>query len=287
MNRYIRHFLMDAAPEGGDTGGGAPAADPAPAAPVAAPVAAPAAAPGATALSAGTEAPPASNEFIPEKYRVTKEDGTFDMDASARKLAESYTHLEKRMGTGDAPPKDASEYKVTVPEALAEQFKADDEGFQQFAKEAHEHGLTQGQFDYMMGKFFELAPAIAEGNADMNLADCESALSQVWQTPQEMERGKRDAAFAAGKMAEAMGVSFEEINDSLGNNPMFIKMMAQLAPEFREDGNVQGAVLNSAQDVGTLMRSEAYSNEKHPDHAATMAKVRAHYDRKYGSNPVY
>lgn len=287
MNRYIRHFLMDAAADAGAAGGGAVTDAAATTTEAAATTVATTAAAGATALSAGTQEQAASNDFIPEKYRVSKEDGTFDMDASARKVAEAYSHLEKRMGTGDAPPKDASEYKVAIPEALAEQFKADDEGIQQFAKEAHEHGLTQGQFDYMMGKFFELAPAIAEGNAEMNLADCDAALGQVWQTPQAMAQGKKDAAFAVTKMAESMGVSFDEINDSLGNNPMFIKMMAQLAPEFREDGNVQGAVLNSAQDVGSLMRTEAYSNEKHPDHAATVAKVRAHYDRKYGSQTVY
>jgi hypothetical protein len=46
-------------------------------------------------------------------------------------------------------------------------------------------------------------------------------------------------------------------------------------------------MMNSQEDIGGLMRSQAYKDEKHPDHSKTMAKVRAHYDRKHGTNPVY
>ena len=55
---------------------------------------------------------------IPEKYQVKKEDGSLDIEASSLKLAEAYGHLEKRMGSGDVPPKTAADYQIAVPEAF-------------------------------------------------------------------------------------------------------------------------------------------------------------------------
>ena len=48
---------------------------------------------------------PGANDWIPEKFRVVGEDGKLSIESSARKLAENYSLLEKRMGSGDAPPK--------------------------------------------------------------------------------------------------------------------------------------------------------------------------------------
>jgi hypothetical protein len=91
-----------------------------------------------TALQKG--APPAT---IPEKYQVKKEDGTLDIEASSLKLAEAYGHLEKRLGSGDVPPKTAEEYQVTVPDALKDVWKPDDDTLlQDFKKEAHSKGMT-------------------------------------------------------------------------------------------------------------------------------------------------
>jgi hypothetical protein len=55
---------------------------------------------------------PGANDWLPEKFRVMGEDGKLSIESSARKLAENYTHLEKRMGSGDAPPKTADEYAL-------------------------------------------------------------------------------------------------------------------------------------------------------------------------------
>jgi hypothetical protein len=43
---------------------------------------------------------PGANDWLPEKFRVMGEDGKLSIESSARKLAENYTHLEKRMGSG-------------------------------------------------------------------------------------------------------------------------------------------------------------------------------------------
>ncbi|MDH2493336.1 hypothetical protein QDR33_17480, partial [Acinetobacter baumannii] len=49
---------------------------------------------------------------VPEKFKVTAEDGSVDYKATLSKMNESYTGLEKRIGSGDLPPKDVAGYKV-------------------------------------------------------------------------------------------------------------------------------------------------------------------------------
>ena len=97
MNMFIHgrlgHFFMAEAGEGGD-----PSTPAAPAAP----------APTGSVLDSGNT----GNDYIPEKYRTNKEDGTLDLEASSRKVAEAYKQLETRFGSGDVPPKTADEYAV-------------------------------------------------------------------------------------------------------------------------------------------------------------------------------
>ena len=124
--RKGRHYVfMDAAGDGGDPGGGAASGD-----------AGTTAAAGAADGAAGTGGDPAGGQTalqagadtgavsIPEKYQVKKEDGSIDIEASSLKLAEAYGHLEKRLGSGDAPPKTAEELLATLegqglPQAVA------------------------------------------------------------------------------------------------------------------------------------------------------------------------
>lgn len=93
---------------------------------------------------------PGANDWLPEKFRVMGEDGKLSIESSARKLAENYTHLEKRMGSGDAPPKTADEYapKVEVEGFNWEEFKADPR-MQGFMKTAHAKGITNDQMSFI------------------------------------------------------------------------------------------------------------------------------------------
>lgn len=286
MHFMLKHFLMDAVSggaEGGDggAGGGAAATVPTPAPDAAA------APPPATALSAGQ--PPAENpyEFVSEKYRVNKEDGSFDVDASFKKVAEAHSHLEKRFGSGDVPPKSADEYKVAVPDQFKEAWQADDPQFKDFAAKAHELGLNQAQFGFFMDKFFEIVPAVAGEASALTVESCDAELGKIYQTPQAIDAAKDAARGAIEALARGYGMNAADIDAQLGNSPIFIQLMAKLAPEFREDGNVQGGMMNSQEDVGALMRSQAYKDDKHPDHGKVQAKIRAHYERKFGSQQVY
>ncbi|MDC5554952.1 hypothetical protein OHX01_17970, partial [Acinetobacter baumannii] len=81
------------------------------------------------------------SESIPDKFKVTAEDGSVDYKATLSKMNESYTGLEKRIGSGDLPPKDVAGYKVDRDGFDFKQFKSD-ESNQAFLTKAHEHGIT-------------------------------------------------------------------------------------------------------------------------------------------------
>lgn len=280
------YTLMDAAGEGGDPGagaggdGGAGGGDPA---------GGQAGAGGdpASLLAGGAAAAPA--DFIPEKYRVMKEDGSMDLDASSRKLAEAYANAEKRIGGGDIPPKSADEYSVTVPDALKEAFDpATDEGFKAFAGEMHELGLTQKQLDGVMKHYFDLAPKLVAGATVLDATAAKTQLEQTWASQGGFDHQIRNAYQGAAVLAQKAGIEIDDIMapTGLGNNVQFLRLMAAIAPEFAEDKSVGGTSFGGAStedQVNELMRGEAYQNPKHADHEKVSKQVKAFFERKYGT----
>lgn len=235
--------------------------------------------------SGGDGAGTPTTDFIPEKYRVVKEDGALDMDASSRKLADAYTSLEKRFGSGEAAPKEASEYKVIVPDAFKDAIDpATDEGMKGFLADAHKAGLNQAQLDMVMGKYFEMAPRLAAGAAQLDTNAATQELQKTWATEADFKRNVRNAHTGAAAIAQKAGIDINEImNGPLGNSPQFIRLMAAIGPEFQEDRAPGGASMVAGDDIPKLMASEAYTNPKHIDHAKVSKQVRDYFERKHGT----
>ncbi|WP_368640586.1 hypothetical protein ABRZ04_05235 [Castellaniella ginsengisoli] len=291
---WIKHKLM--APEGdGSSGGGgggeAGGAETAPGTEVAQGQEQP-----GSVLGTGQNAPEATpSEFIPEKYHVKGADGELDVQASAQKLAEAYGHLSKKMGGDGAPPASADAYEIAVPDeikgTLEEKgidIKADPE-IKDFLGRAHAAGMTQAQIDVVMGEYFKLAPQIANGSMILDQRAATDQLKEVWSTDADFNRNTHLAYTATAAAIERAGVSMEEVEAAgLGNNPVFLRLMAALGSEFQEDNAPGGTVHKSfgEDDITKLETSEAYSNPKHPDHDKVSKQVKAWYDRKYGTETV-
>ena len=289
--RGIWHVLMDQANagEGGGSSAGAPegsTAEGAPSVPAGGDAdtgtaTQPGQINGSTALSQGAEAGQAV--AIPEKYQVKKEDGTLDIEASSLKLAEAYGHLEKRMGSGDLPPKTADEYAIAVPDALKETWNPkEDPLLGDFLKDAHAAGLTQKQVDLVMGKYFEMAPALVDGSRQLSADDCVADLRSEWKTDDQYkaEVGK------AYKAAVAYGdKDAEAIIKDYGNDPRIVRFMARVGNELGEDRSLNpGGSQQGGQSVESLMSSEAYNNPKHVDHARISAQVQRHFQAQADAN---
>lgn len=207
-------------------------------------------------------------------------DGKLDLTASSQKLAEGYTHAAKRIGSGDLPPAKPEDYKLTLPETLKD-MPVDEEATNSFRAEAHKAGLTQSQFDLVMGRYYDMVPSLLNSAAKVSADEARGQLQAVWQSKPEFEANMNDAQRAFQAAPPAL---HDRLHEKFGTDPDFIQFAAAMGKSFREDRPPSGAATAPAQDPETLMSSEAYRNPKHPQHAMVSAQVKAIYDKRYGTN---
>lgn len=213
-----------------------------------------------------------SNETaIPDKFKVVSEDGSVDYKATVAKLTESYSGLEKRVGTGDLPPKTVDEYKLEREDFDFEEFKAD-ESNKEFLTEAHKHGITSKQLDFLISEYDKRAVDLVSNSSQIDTSTTVQTLQTEWGEKYESN------IFNAVKAAKACGISEDQINDPLiGNNVAFIKMAAYFGSQLNEDKPINnGSVVST--DIQSLMRSEAFFNPRHPDHKSVKSQIDSYYD---------
>ena len=220
-----------------------------------------------TVLSTGNDT--TIDTSIPEKFKVTAEDGSVDYKATVAKLSESYSGLEKRVGTGDLPPKTADDYKLEREDF--EEFKAD-ESNKEFLAEAHKHGITNKQLDFLISEYDKRAVNLVSNSSQIDTDTTVQTLQQEWGDKYESN------IFSAVKAAKACGITEDQIQDPLiGNNVAFIKMAAYFGSQLNEDKPISnGSVVST--DIQSLMRSEAFFNVKHPDHKSVKAQIDSYYN---------
>lgn len=213
-----------------------------------------------------------SNETaIPDKFKVTAEDGSVDYKATVAKMNESYSYLEKKVGTGEVAPKSVDEYKLEREDFDFEEFKAD-ESNKEFLTEAHKHGITNKQLDFLISEYDKRAVNLVSNSSQIDTDTTVQTLQSDWGDKYEAN------IFNAVKAARACGITDEQINNPLiGNNVAFIKMAAYFGSQMTEDKPINnGTPVNV--DIQSLMRSEAFFNPKHPDHKSVKAQIDSYYD---------
>lgn len=213
-----------------------------------------------------------------------KEDGTFDLDATAIKTAEAYAALEKKLGAGEVAPATADEYKIAdIGEATAAEIMADPIA-KSFLARAHAKGMTNAQvqdvLDFALTEWF---PKVLEGQGAVSADACVAELRKTWDTDETYKANTAGAYEAFKAFADPADL---EHMDLIGNHPVVIRLLANVAKEMREDRGANTGALGAGSDVQTLMASEAYFDAKHPEHAAVSAKVRAYYERTHGTAAV-
>lgn len=245
---------------------------------------------GGGAAAAGAAVAGTAESGVPDKFVVKDAAGQIDHAATSLKVAEAYGHLEKRFGSGDAPPADASGYKVNVPDALAPKINPEElaanAGFKDFLGKAHAAGLTQKQVDVVVADFLERSLAIQDGAKVMQQADCEAELRQAegWQSD---EQYMRNVSMAFGAGTQIFGKDFDGIVKDYGNDPRLIRGLASIGKEMQEDMPASPEAQAQLQEnLDQMMSSKAYLNANDPQHAATMAKVTALTAKLAGQRPV-
>lgn len=208
---------------------------------------------------------------IPEKFKVTAEDGSVDYKATVAKMNESYSYLEKKVGTGEVAPKSVDEYKLEREDFDFEEFKAD-ESNKEFLTEAHKHGITNKQLDFLISEYDKRAVNLVSNSSQIDTDTTVQTLQSDWGDKYEAN------IFNAVKAARACGITDEQINNPLiGNNVAFIKMAAYFGSQMTEDKPVSnGTPVNV--DIQSLMRSEAFFNPKHPENKSVKAQIDSYYN---------
>jgi hypothetical protein len=227
--------------------------------------------------------------FIPEKFIVKNAAGEIDQAASARKVEEHRANLEKRLGTGDIPPKSAADYKLPEPPEALKGMAFDDAATSKFKDDAHKAGLTPSQFEFVMGKYFELAPALVNGGQQVKMEDTVKTLKDTWG---DSYQANATAAWRGmSQIAEIAGLPVDEVEAELGNSPAFNRIMAAVGQQLKEDKSVNPG--NAApggggmEEAATIQMSDAFRNPKNPGHQAALAKWNAIVTKGVPNTPVF
>ena len=192
---------------------------------------------------------------------------------------------------GDEPPVDTDPAPVaTVPESI-DGYEVNVEGFnydefkaipenQEFLERAREAGLDSKSLNFLLGEYNQLIPSLMEGNAALNNEACVSAMKETWGADTDTNFGYAQAA--ANNAIQNGILTPEEVNSpEFGNNPLVLKMAAYFGQQLGEDTPPSNTQQSGAVDVQSLMASEAYMNEGHPDHKRVYAEVQKAYAKSY------
>lgn len=191
---------------------------------------------------------------------------------------------------GDEPPLDTPAPVAAVPDSIDgyevsvegfnyDEFKAIPEN-QEFLERAREAGLDSKSLNFLLGEYNQLIPALMQENAHLDNEACISAMKETWGTDTDTNFGF--AIAAANNVIQNGILTPEEVNSpEFGNNPLVLKMAAHFGAQLQEDTPPSNTQQSGAVDVQSLMTSEAYLNESHPDHKQVYAQVQKAYSKQY------
>ncbi|WP_442768624.1 hypothetical protein [Acinetobacter bohemicus] len=192
---------------------------------------------------------------------------------------ETQTQTTEETTGAPGAPESIDGYEVNVEGFNYDEFKAIPEN-QEFLERAREAGLDSKSLNFLLGEYNQLIPSLMEGNAALNNEACVSAMKETWGADTDTNFGY---ARAAADNAIQNGIlTPEEVNSpEFGNNPLVLKMAAYFGQQLNEDTPPSNTQQSGGVDVQSLMESEAYLNDKHPDHKSVSAQVERYYSKTY------
>lgn len=186
-------------------------------------------------------------------------------------------------------PKTPAEYKLPeLPEVLKD---ADLEGelTDAFRDRAHKAGLSQAQFEFVLGEYFELAPKLVDGGKVVSADETIATLKTAW--GKDYGTNAANAWRGLTQVAQAAGMTVQEVDAELGNSAAFNRIMAAVGAQMREDtsintGGNSGGGGGGEAEAASIQASEAFRNTKHPDHASAVAKWNQIVTKGVADTPV-
>jgi hypothetical protein len=228
---------------------------------------------------------------IPEKFRTMRDDGTVDLEASAAKMAESYSYLEKKLGSGEAPPKSHTDYAPVFSDDAPIAFDdiKDDPVLQSFMEGAHQVGLTNAQVSYVLDQYLKVLPSDIEARDELLANDCIGQLKETtWKDEATLKAGLADAYRAVSTVA---GEDADYLMATYGNDPAFIRFAAQFGNGMREDSPPQAMQMIPAEQFTeasyALTQQLMDMPVNDPRRPALLARQAEMYAKQYGTDPAH
>lgn len=237
-----------------------------------------------SAIATNGESEATFEQSLPEELRVYDGEGderAFNLESSARKLLEQHNTKQ----TDSNAPETPEGYDidgVNLGEGVNTEEFMKDEGTQSFLKRMHAKGLTNEQVKEVLEYGLnEWAPNLMEGTKALTADESLKHLSEkVWTDPAEYKQNRILANTAYRSLPDELQQS---INQGIGNDPVFMQVMAIFGKEMGEDRPPSGQATSSDQQtIEQLQMSEAYKNEKHPDHERVSKQVKSYYEKLTG-----
>jgi hypothetical protein len=220
---------------------------------------------------------------VPAKY-WDAEKGEVKYDAWAK----STQALETRMRDVGLPPKAADEYKFEVPKEMADLgVQLDETTNKAFRDKALALGLTQKQYEGVMGEYFAQIGTLANQSGQFSADKAKADLLTFYKTDDALRANVRLAYQAFSAYADKGDM---ELIDQIGNIPAVVRVLAKVGKEMGEDPGISADTVLAGDSIEHLMRGKAgdedapYWNPKHPAHASTVAKVTKYHEAQAAAN---
>lgn len=212
-----------------------------------------------------------------------------NVEASMKKVAEAHQSLEARAGQLGLPPEKAVDYKVNLPEGS----KVDPKDFEgpvldAFREAALKSGQTQKQFDAGIAAHLEGLDLLITGLAERGAVMAKEELAK---DPDWSGNNLQPQLKLAYKTFQAFATKEESAEiDRIGNNPVFLKVLARIGKDLGEDrlgrGTGAAAVLSEDTIKEYMKASGPYWNAQHPDHKKYVNIVTRHFQALHGTAPI-
>lgn len=215
---------------------------------------------------------------LPDKFKVSKEDGSTDWEQVAKRGINSYRELEKRMGSTELPPKSADEYKIE--KWLPDGFESKPEAMKPILSKMHELGLNNKQVQGMLALYGDQL-VLGLANEKQSFETAIAALKDKWgdQAPKNLEL----ANLAVGAYATDEEKQFLASNPQKANDPFWLAIFARVGADLGEDRIPDtGGAGGESDELSALRKHPAYFDEKHPEHRAIVDKVSRLYEKQHG-----
>ncbi|MBI2798966.1 MAG: hypothetical protein HYX63_01565 [Gammaproteobacteria bacterium] len=189
-------------------------------------------------------------------------------------LIKGHSELEKRFGAVPGKPED---FKIELEKD--ENLGLDETKTATFAKQSHEWGLTNKQFNSIVRAYVKDVNELRTGDMQMKADAALASLSKYYGS----DTARGTAIQHALRAINSVGDDDEKAAiASFGNNPYVIRILAKLGAQMKEDSAPNDAQIAADSDIETLMkdRKSAYWNPKAAGHEAAVAKVTRYHEAR-------